>query len=206
MVYPDRVKASAEFIVAPDPSASPVSAVRGSIVFATQRDIKRAGLWATYLEALSSTAREQLPAIIAASWVPIALAVEHYRCLQLVCPDAAAAEERGARSVARLHGPVVNTVVRGLRAAGALSPPSIASKAVLFFGRLYVGGDVVVIRRGNHGLEIEFRKNPLCRFEVYRFANLGVMLGAFHMAEPRLKGHVVHADRSADEAAFRFSW
>jgi hypothetical protein len=145
----------------------PVTLVRGTLLVASREQVGALGLHGRYEAALSVAANHQLAELIAASWVPVGLALEHFRAIdQLELPLDVVEKATGAVA-AKLQGSVLRTVAKVVQASGA-SPLSIVRTVGMLWGRTFQGGAIEVQSTGPREGLVRLLGSPLLASRYHR--------------------------------------
>jgi hypothetical protein len=120
-----------------------VSHVRGTLIVASREQIRAMGEYQRYLATLPPEANHELVSLIAASWVPLPLAQVHYAALDRLEIPMETIEDASRAVATKLHGVLLGTVAKAVRAAGA-NPLSVARALGQLWGRMFQGGGVGV--------------------------------------------------------------
>ena len=130
-----------------DPGIEPVTHVRGTLIVASRDQIKALGEYDRYLEALAPEANVEIVSLIAASWVPLAVARAHFEALDRLELEAEAIEGAAKAVAGKLHGVLLRTVAKAAQASGA-TPLSVVRALGTLWGRTFQGGGVGVKQTG----------------------------------------------------------
>lgn len=146
----------------------PARNVRGTLLIASRAQIFGLGRGEAYERALGPANAAALRSVLAATWVPMSLAHEHYAVVDsLHIPDVELAEchRKGAE---RVHGVFLGTALRGMRAVGLLTPLSALALAPKLIGRVMDGGTTLLDPIGSTEVKLHLAGNPLLRHAYYR--------------------------------------
>ncbi|NOU30274.1 MAG: hypothetical protein HOO96_20420 [Polyangiaceae bacterium] len=144
----------------------PVTAVRSTIVCASLLGLAEEGLKDAYLERLPSEHHAAIAALTAGQWIPVELAMEHYRACDRLEVDDASFERMFRNADGRLRGTTLSTVA-SLSTALGLGPWLPLRQYARTWERLFLGGGVGVLRLGAHVAQVEARGLPLLRVRYF---------------------------------------
>ncbi len=144
----------------------PVTAVRSTIVCASLLALTDEGLKGAYLEKLPSEHHAAICALTAGQWMPMSLAIEHYRACEQLAVDDEAIERMFRGADGRLRGTIVSTLA-SLTGALGLTPWLPLRHYARTWERLFQGGAVRVLRLGPQVAQVEARGLPLLRIPYF---------------------------------------
>jgi hypothetical protein len=149
--------------------ASPVYAVRGSLIVSSLESLRRFGYFEEYLRALAPTWREQVVFCLASSWVPVELAVAHYAAHEALQLPAVELVEMGELVGERVAGAFLGALRRSSRTQGLEASPWIPLREYRrLCERVLQGGSVAMHVRGEKEARLELSGAPLMRFAAFR--------------------------------------
>lgn len=126
-----------------DTDVESLTHVRGTLIVASREQMKVLGEYERYLSALSPQANVALVSLIAASWVPVELAVAHFEAIDKLELDTDVIEAATGAVAAKLHGVLLRTVAKAAQATG-VTPLSVVRTLGTLWGRTFRGGAVGV--------------------------------------------------------------
>lgn len=144
----------------------PVTAVRSTIVCASLLGLADEGLKAAYLEKLPSEHHAAICALTAGNWMPVELAIEHYRACEQLAVDDEAVERMFRSADARLRGTILSTIAPLATELG-VTPWLPLRHYARTWERLFLGGGVRVLRLGAQVAQVEARALPLLRLPYF---------------------------------------
>jgi hypothetical protein len=146
--------------------------MRSTVVISGVAVARSRGLFDRYVAQLEPHARQPILEAIAGTWLPTAVAMEHFAALDALGLTAEEAFEIGAASGQRFGATLWGTLVRVAKAAGA--DPWIALRSYdRIFGRTIDGGGFVVTELGPKDATIEILSVPFSRHAYFRGACRG---------------------------------
>jgi hypothetical protein len=144
-----------------------VSHVRGTLLVASRDQLRASGRFAEYESFLSREVREELDAVLVASWQRVSLASEHYSAVdQLGFTDTEVAALT-ASAAEKLHGIFLSTLSKMVRSSG-VTPWSVVPLSGKIWNRLFVGGAVAVAQEGPKDARIVVAGLPLIKSRYLR--------------------------------------
>jgi hypothetical protein len=159
------------------PQGSTVSAVRGSLIASSLTTLRESGLFERYAQHLPSSKRDDIVYVLAASWVPLELAMTHYEACEAMALADVDLDALGNHVAQRIMGTFLGTLVRSARHVA--TPTSIPLRQYpRLWERLLVGGSCSVHMLGLKDARIESRGVPMFRYRYFRTAYLGLVRGA----------------------------
>lgn len=144
----------------------PVIAVRSTIVCASLLGLGDEGLKAAYLERLPSEHHAAMGALTAGQWMPVELALEHYRACDRLEVDDEAIERMFRNADGRLRGTIISTIA-SLTSVTGVKPWLLLGHHARVWERLFQGGGVRVARLGPQVAQVEARGLPLLRVPYF---------------------------------------
>jgi len=180
--------------------------VRSTLLQSSIATLKTLGLFDRYAAQLEPAMHEVVINTIAASWLPIAAGVAHYRaCDRLELSEA----ERLAIGEAvsdRMQGAFMETLTRAARTMGA-TPWLLLKRFDVLWGRLLQGGSIEVTKVGPKDLTIDIRSAILPSFEYFRWGFCGVVRSGFKCVGVRTSYiQIARWDAAQDRFVLRASW
>jgi hypothetical protein len=179
--------------------------VRGTVLVASQRSLKARNVWDAYQAAIEVPFRETLSLVLASSWVPIEVAVAHYRAcdrLQLAPED--------IRAIGREAGKFIYSatvaVVMKLSSQFGTSPLAILRNLDRFVERTWQGSAFQVKQVGPKEAEVLWFGQP-CGNVPYFCEGFGAFLcGTFEPLCRMSYYRILRPPPGVRAIAYRFSW
>jgi hypothetical protein len=144
-----------------------VTHVRGTLLVASREQMLAVGAYDRYLAALSEETKEQLVSLIAASWVPVDLALEHFHAIDRLDLPLDLVEKATAAVAVKLQGALFRTAAKAVQASGA-SPLSIVRTVGMLWGRMFQGGAIDVRSTGRKEGLVRLLGSPLLASRYHR--------------------------------------
>ncbi len=160
----------------PPGSASPITEVRSTILVSGIQALRSRGLYDRYVEALSPTIREQMVVLIPGVWLPIDVALEHYRAADRLALETRVIEGIGGEVAERINKSVLSVAVQVSKLAG-VTPWNALSLVHRINDLNWRGGDVTVLKTGAKEALYDWTGQP-CAAIPYFTTSLGGYLRA----------------------------
>lgn len=170
-------------LACPDP-IKPLLHARSTILIGSISAIRASDRWDRYVAALSPKSRELLLHLVAGTWVPVDLALEHYLACDTLGFTTDEQVTNGRFTFDRAGATVFGTLSRMAREAG-VTPWTVLPQMQRFWERGYDGGGIAVIKTGPKDCRIEARAIPLLRSPYYRTALRGLVWAVFDLFSKR---------------------
>jgi hypothetical protein len=184
----------------------PVAAVRGTVIASSLASLRMHARYERYRLLLDPSVRDPICHCLAASWVHIDLALEHWSACERLSLTQAQMIEMGEFVGQRIQGTFMTTLTRAFRSAGA-TPWSLLGQLDRLWGRLMLGGGVGVRAVGPKDAVIDLLGSPLFRYRHYCHGFSGVMNLGFRLVGTRV--FFIRIDNVSDDGmsiTYRASW
>ena len=153
--------------------------VRGSLIVSSLQTLRELEFFPRYLEHLPAASHDDVLLALAASWLPLNVAMTHYAACDAMRLDDTELEMIGQAVSGRIMGTFLGTLLRGSRQIGAPSAPLVALKHYdKLWDRLLVGGACNVVQTGPKDAIIESKGLPMFRYRYFRVAYASLIRGA----------------------------
>jgi hypothetical protein len=195
-------------VVATYPAAGrrpdPVRHVRSTFVTSGIAAIRQRGRFDDYAAALDDASRELLVGAVAGAWLPVDLAVAHYRACDAINLPHDEVVAIGVEVGMRAHENVLQAVKK-IAAGVGVTPWALAVQYDRLWPRMFDGGGFRISRVGPKDGVIELLQCPLSESSYFRSAFCGVNLAGLHLVST--KAYVRIQSRPAPHAfSVRISW
>lgn len=153
--------------------------VRGSLIASSLETLRQLELFDRYLKHLPVQYHDQVLFTLAASWVPVEVALVHYGAcdeMQLSEPEL---HKIGGFVSQRIMGTFLGTLLRTARVM--VAPNSALRQYPRLWDRLLVGGGCTVTALSEKEARIDSRGVPMFRYRYFRIAYAGLIQGAAHV-------------------------
>jgi hypothetical protein len=188
----------------PGKRAEPLRHVRSTIVASGISALRHHGHFDAYAAALDAASREVLVTTVAGAWMPIQLAITHYRAcdaIQLTHDEVVAI---GREVGERVHQNVLHAV-KTLATGVGVTPWTLAAQYDRLYPRMFDGGGFRIVRLGPKDGVIELLQCPLAESTYFRSAFCGVNLAGMKLVAT--KAYVRPQSHHGPHAfAVRLSW
>jgi len=187
-------------------SAVPLAtSIRTTLLAASTRSLKQAGLYDKYLQHLPVEHHERIEAIMPGGWLPIGVASAHYAaCDRLALPPAVIAQLAGDCS--RFFSTVIYTVLSRLARAAGASPWLALDQAERLRTLTWKGSEIVVTRTGPNEAHYAWLGQPLAASPYFRVASTAWMRGVLTLFTPTARVRLLERESSPTTLVHRCSW
>lgn len=145
-----------------------VTHMRGTLLVNSLDNLRTLGLYDRYLSALPASHRDVIPYTIAATWIPIDIALMHYETCDALVLSEEQLEKMGAMMATRVAETFLATVLRTTRNAGVESFWTALSQNHRLLDRMYQGGGMAVLKTGPKDLVLENTGLPVVTSRYWR--------------------------------------
>jgi hypothetical protein len=186
----------------PDPLPE-MDAMRGSIFVLDWRWLRENGHFDAYVAGLGER-RDVLDAT-AAEWVDMPRVLAHYRAFDSLGLTLSEAFEVGRTVGPRIHGAVLNTLVR-LAGSLGVGPLVVMKQSYKLWVRSFRGGGVATFKTGERSARVEIRRSAIAESKFLRASFAGVTAASI---APFCKNPVVQErveSRGRNAFGLRLSW
>jgi hypothetical protein len=152
-----------------------VAEVRGALINTSILTLRAFELYDDYLKHLKPKDREEIFSVVAGTWVPIEIAVTHYRACEALDLTPSRMFEVGFSAGGRVQGTVLGIVLRLAKGTGATVWTGLAQCQRLSDRVFNQGGGVSVTKLGPKEARIEFIQNPLAAMAYFRGGLRGII-------------------------------
>jgi hypothetical protein len=179
--------------------------VKASLILSSLQSLRSHGLFERYSSLLDPRYGELLTLSTAGIWLPMQLAMGHYRACDSLHLSPRDQVEQGRGVADRVQGPWLQVLAKGVRGAG-VTPWAVLKNMPRLWDRVYQGGAGACVRQlGPKEAEVELAGLPLLGIPHFRNAYRGAFLAGI---EPLCaKVYVNETGVPLDTAAtYRLSW
>ena len=149
--------------------------------------LRRDQLEERYFALIGDEFREQVRCIEPMSWCPIALAVAHYRAMDVLYPNQEQQFANGRENAERTVNVYAKTVVRAAAATGHVDPTAILKRLTVATDRSFRGGGAIAAyRTGAKDARTEWVGVPTLGVPYARNAFQGMLEGTLVLAARRV--------------------
>jgi hypothetical protein len=151
--------------------------IRGSLIVSSLQTLRDLELYERYLACLPQPMHDQVLYVLAASWVPVDIALAHYAACDAMQLSEAELESIGQHVSRRIMGTFLATLMRSARLV--VTPTSVPLRQYpRLWDRLMLGGSCRVGMLGPKEGRIESMGVPMFRYRYFRIAYVGLIRGA----------------------------
>jgi hypothetical protein len=196
-----------EILVPHDPSRGPVKAVRRMLIHSSIDEIRELGLYERYCSLIDPATLAAITDLIGPGWLPVKLALAHYRtCDDLQIRDEDA-EAVGARAGGKMQEALLVAAAKRTEPGAASGPWNSIAAFSRMGRRVFEGGSTQYVKLEAKKLRVESVGNPLFAIRYYRVAHVGFMREAFGSLGVDVTEVKLSTYRSAGaEMSVRLSW
>ena len=179
--------------------------VRSTLVVASVQSLRGRGLYDRYAARLSQDERAELSTAVAGVWIPMSLAMAHYRACESLRLCVGEQLDISLEVGTHLHGTFLGAMLRLARTVG-VTPWAALSYTGKLYERLFRGGGIAVTRTGPKDARVDMVGNPLCEIEYFRTGVRGVYEAALQLFCERIVTHDVPRRHVGFDMGVRISW
>ena len=192
--------------IAATATIEPATAIRASVIASSRLAIRGLGLDDAYFGLLAPEKHAAIREISGVGWAPIELADAHYAAADGLGLLPHEQREIGRQVAHRLRDSYAGSIIRSLRAIGALGPHPLLSRFPSAWGRLVQGGGARVFELGPKEMRIDCLKTAIARHGYVREGWAGMFEGTLSLVSTAV--HVVELPehRGFERCAYRVSW
>jgi len=150
------------------PAGPEVTHMRGALLVNSLDNLKALGVYERYVELLPRAHREVIPYTLAASWIPIELAMAHYDTCDALTLDEPQLVRMGELMAARVADTYLGSALRISRNAGMESLWAAIKQNHRLLERMYQGGGMCVMKTGPKDLILENTGLPIVASRYWR--------------------------------------
>ncbi len=188
----------------PKPIA-PLTAVRSTVLLGSIAVIRESPHWSAYEQGLDPQHRETLLTSVAAAWLPVPVALAHYRACDALPLSSDEQVANGRRAFDHSRGVLFGTAVKMAKQAGA-TPWTLLAYFDRFWARGYQGGGVQVARVGPKEAHLDIMQAPLLEVRYLRNVMRGVLLSGIALVSTRGYMSERAGSRPPNGASYRIQW
>jgi hypothetical protein len=149
------------------------------LVHSSIAELAQLDLYDRYCKLIDQRALDRIKELIGPGWMPVDLALEHYRaCDELQLKDALISEA-GQRAGEKMGSALLVAGAQPQVEAKERSPWPLLPAFARMGRRIYEGASAQYVKTGPNTLQIEHIHNPLFSFHYYRIAHGGFLRRAF---------------------------
>ncbi|MGO8996929.1 MAG: hypothetical protein ACLQVI_26745 [Polyangiaceae bacterium] len=177
--------------------------VRSTVLTTGIAALRERGHIEAYEAALDPHARDILLTTVAGVWLPIDLAMTHYRACESLGLSHDETFAIGSAVATRMHENILH-LIRHLAAGIGATPWTAGARYDAFWTRAFDGGGFRLTKVGPKDGLGEYFQIPMAQFAYFRSAFCGVSLAGISLFTP--KAYVRVVSTSKDGFSIRSSW
>jgi hypothetical protein len=181
-----------------------VTEVRGALINTSILTLRAFELYDDYLTHLKPKEREEIFSVVAGTWVPMELALVHYRACEALQLSPSRLFEIGFSAGGRVQGTVLGIVLRLAKGTGATVWTGLGQCQRLFDRVFNDGGGVSVVKLGPKEARVEFIGVPLCGMAYFRGGLRGIITAGCELF--CRKAIIRETQATPTSVAYRASW
>jgi hypothetical protein len=190
---------------APPSRIGVASSVRSTLVTASIQSLRARKLYDRYAARLAADERDALSTAVAGVWIPMGLAVAHYRACESLRLSVGEELDIALQVGQQLHGTFLGAMLR-LASTVGVTPWTALGYSGKLYDRLFRGGGIAVTRTGPKDARVDLVGNPLCDVEYFRVGVRGVYEAALELFCERVTTHEIPRRYVGLDMALRISW
>ena len=153
--------------------------VRGTLLVSSLQTLRELNLFDRYLGHLPTDQHEPVLFAVAATWLPLRVAMAHYGACDSMGLSNTELETIGQHVSDRIMGTFLGTIMRSSRQLGAPTTPVVPLRQYhRLWDRLLLGGGCSVSATGPKDVVIESHGVPMFRYHYFRTAYTGLVRSA----------------------------
>ena len=178
---------------------------RSTLVTASIQSLRARGLYDRYAARLTEEQRTALSSAIAGVWIPMSLAVAHYRACDALRLCIGEQLDIALEVGQQMNGTFLGAMLRLAKSVG-VTPWAALPYSGKLYERLFRGGGIAVTRTGPKDARVDMVGNPLCDIEYFRIGVRGVFESGIELFCSRVTTHEIPRRYEGLDMAFRISW
>jgi hypothetical protein len=179
--------------------------MRSTVLLGSIEAMRESPRWNDYVKILEAPYRETLLTTVAASWVPVAAAMAHYRACDQLGLSVEEQVANGRKTFARASGVIFGTVIKMAKEAG-VTPWTLMAQFPRFWARSYDGGGVQVLKVGPKEAYVDVIKACLFESRYHRNAVRGVIVSSIDLFCTKAYMTERLGAGTTDGVAYRVQW
>jgi hypothetical protein len=186
------------------PAALPqVTRIRSTLITSSLSTLEERQLLERYFGLLAKEHVAQIRGAIAGVWLPVEVAMAHYRACNALGLTASEQLEIGRRVGSKIQGTLLGTLVTVAKQTG-VTPWIFLERFDRFYERLVIGGGLAVSRIADKDALVEVYKVPLFEAPYFATAWRGVIQGICDLF--CTKAYVKAGSLVAEKMTYAISW
>jgi hypothetical protein len=179
---------------------------RGTLILASRKSLERRGWFERYKAHLPSQHELTIASSTASTWLPVDVALAHYRACEALGLSEDEQLALGAAVVHALQKTFLGSVVRTASKGTGLSPLPALQKFFHLYARSFKGGGSRMVRIGPKDVRAEFVGNQAAAIRYFRVAYRGFITAGCETFAQRVVTAELGAYASPTSVAYRIAW
>lgn len=171
----------------------PVTALRSTLITSSQASLRERSLFERYHALLAAEHRQKLLNLVAGEWLPLEVALAHYRACEALALGADEQVAIGKDVSRRVCETFLGLVVKAARGVG-MTPWLVLSRGNTMQSRLCVGGGIRVTKLGPKAARIELARMSHLSIPYVRHGLVGLYAGAVELLASNVSARVVKSE------------
>ncbi len=179
--------------------------IRSTLVVSALQTVRARGLMDKYRETLPASAQERITSLVAGSWIPVELALDHYRAMDRLQLTNEEIDGIGADVAARVNKSVLSIAVSLSKRAGA-TPWTALSVSHRINDTNWRGSDIAIYRLGPKEARYDWLGQPCASVPYFVTAFGGFLRGLGSLFSSRIYVRLAPSHCSPRSVSYRLSW
>lgn len=179
--------------------------VRSTVLLSSISAVRAAGFGEAYVNALAPEHREMLLGSVVGMWIPMNVALAHYRACESLALTTDTQVALGRAVFDRTQGTLLGTAVKLSRAAGA-SPWTVLPLFQRFWLRGFDGGGIAVYKLGPKDAQIDCFAVEVNDVRYFRNALRGLVIGVLELFTAKMYVKELSGAREPGSVHYRAQW
>lgn len=177
--------------------------MRSTLLLSSRAALEEAGLFAEYEAHLPAATRATLRELVAGTWQPVGLVMEHYAACDALGLSRATQQTLGRSNGDRLRGTLLGTLAKIAHNAGT-TPATMVGQMPRFWSRIFDGGAFIPERSGPKDIRVRVVADPIFRSTYFRNGLAGTAESMLSLVATRLYVRVTASGEG--EATYLAQW
>jgi hypothetical protein len=183
----------------------PATEARSTFIVAGMQMLRAHNLFPRYMEALAPEWRERLLGLVAGMWIPVEVAIEHYRTADRLDIDGPTIDAIGAEVAQRTFKNALSPAFKRLKRPD-IGPWDIFALSHENNEANWRGGDRQIIREGPRQALYEWAGQPCARVPYFNKSFAAFLRALVNMTCSRAYQHIVPERCSNTHLCVRITW
>lgn len=179
--------------------------VRSTLIVSSLQTLRSRGLLERYLTHVDAKKRDELLALIAGTWVPIELGLDHYRAADKLGLDSKLIDGIGAEVGERINASFLSFVVRMSKEAG-VTPWTALGRAHRLRELTWKGSDLSILKLGPKDARFDWGGLPYAVVPYFVTSFGGFLRGLIGLFCTKVYARPVPDKMAPTFISYRISW